>query len=106
MLGDEVLILGVPAMVLVPVVVEWLKAVGLPVRWAGVASVVTAGALATLGEAVVEWPRLAPVGRVVLAAILVGMAGSGAYSQARVVGQWRGGDAAEEAVTEGRQGLG
>lgn len=82
-MGDDILLLGAPAMVLVPMVVEWLKGLGLQVRWAGLASVVTAGVLAALSEAVTEWPRLAPFARVILAAILIGMAGSGAYSQAK-----------------------
>lgn len=83
MTTDEILVLGAPAMVLVPLVVEWLKGLGLETRWAGVASVLVAGGLAALAEAVEVEPRLAPVARVVLAAILVGMAGSGAYSQAK-----------------------
>ena len=83
-MGDEILIFGVPAMLLVPVVVQWLKGLGLPARWAGLASVLVAGGLAALGEAVQTEPRLAPAARVVLAAILVGMAGSGAYSQAKL----------------------
>lgn len=70
-------------MVLVPLIVEWLKRQGLSVRWAGLASVLAAGLLAALSEAVVEWPQLEPAARVVLAAVLIGMAGSGAYSQAR-----------------------
>lgn len=72
-------------MVLVPLVVEWLKKFGLGTRWTGVASVVTAAILAALSEIVDTRPELAPIGRVVLAAILIGMAASGAYSQAKVV---------------------
>ena len=68
-------------MVLVPLVVECLKSVGVSVRFAGVASVLIAGGLAALSEAVHERPGLTPVARVALAAILVGMAGSGTYSQ-------------------------
>ncbi len=72
-------------MLLVPLVVQSLKGLGLQARWAGVASVLVAGSLAALGEAVGQWPRLAPAGRIALAAILVGMAGSGAYSQAKAL---------------------
>lgn len=82
-IGDDILLLGVPGMVLVPLIVEWLKRQGLDTRWSGLASVAAAGLLAALSEAVVEWPRLEPAARVVLAAVLIGMAGSGAYSQAR-----------------------
>ncbi|MEJ7655001.1 MAG: hypothetical protein WKH64_17520 [Chloroflexia bacterium] len=82
-MGDKILLMGAPAMVLVPLVVEWLKSVGVSVRFAGVASVLVAGGLAALSEAVHERPGLTSVARVVLAAILVGMAGSGTYSQVR-----------------------
>ncbi len=72
-------------MVLVPLIVEWLKRMGMGVRWTGLASVIAAGLLAALSEAVGRFPELAPVARVVLAAVLIGMAGSGAYSQARLM---------------------
>ena len=81
--ADGILLLGVPAVVLVPLVVEGLKRLGLPVAWATPAAVVVAGLVAALAEAVQIWPQLAPLVRVVLAAVILGFGASGAYSQAR-----------------------
>jgi hypothetical protein len=53
------------------------------VAWATPAAVVVAGLVAGLAEAVHAWPELAPVVRVLLAAVILGFGASGAYSQAR-----------------------
>lgn len=81
--ADGIVLLGVPAVVLVPLVVEGLKRLGLPVAWATPAAVIVAGMVAALAEAVQVWPELGPVVRVVLAAVILGFGASGVYSQAR-----------------------
>lgn len=81
--ADGIVLLGVPAVVLVPLVVEGLKRLGLPVAWATPAAVVVAGLVAGLAEAVQVWPELASAVRVLLAAVILGFGASGAYSQAR-----------------------
>jgi hypothetical protein len=74
-------LLGVPAVVLVPVLVQGLKALGLPARWAGVAALVVGLAVAGMIEAVSAWPGVAPVVRFIVAGLLLGLASSGSYSQ-------------------------
>ncbi len=81
--ADGIVLLGVPAVILVPLVVEGLKRLGLPVGWATPAAVIVAGLVAGLAEAVQVWPELAPAVRVLLAAVILGFGASGVYSQAR-----------------------
>ena len=91
--ANGIVLLGVPAAVLVPLVVEGLKRLGLPTRWATPAAMLTGGLVAALAQAVDAWPRLDPLVRIVLAAVVFGFAASGAYSQAA---QLRPGGAASE----------
>jgi hypothetical protein len=77
------MLLGVPALVLVPLIVEGLKRLGLPRRWAPAAAVLVAAGVAALAEAVQAWPALTPLARVLLAAVIIGMGASGAYEHAR-----------------------
>lgn len=81
--ANGILLLGVPAVVLVPLVVEGLKRMGLPVAWATPAAVAVAALVAALAELLAIWPQLGPVARVLLAAVIVGFGASGVYSQAR-----------------------
>jgi len=81
--ADGIVLLGVPAVILVPLVVEGLKRLGLPVAWATPAAIIVAGLVALLAEAVQAWPELAPAVRVLLAAVILGFGASGVYSQAR-----------------------
>lgn len=76
-------LLGVPAMVAVPLIVEGLKRLGLPSRYAIVASVLVAGLVATAAEVVRVWPPLTPLVRVLFGALLLGFSAAGVYSQAR-----------------------
>jgi hypothetical protein len=80
--ANGVVLLGVPAALLVPLVVEGLKRLGLPTRWATPAAVLAGGVVAALAEAVDIWPALDPLVRVLLAAVIFGFAASGVYSQA------------------------
>lgn len=81
--GAGIVLLGVPAMIAVPLIVEGLKRLGLPVRYATLAAVLVAGGVTALAEAARNWPALTPLVRVVFAALLVGFSASGVYSQAR-----------------------
>ena len=74
-------LLGVPAVVLVPLLVQGLKALGLPARWAGVAALLAGLAVAGMIEAVSAWPGVTPVVRIIVVGLLLGLASSGTYSQ-------------------------
>lgn len=78
---NGITLLGIPAVVLVPILVQGLKMLGLPVRWAGVAALVAGLAVAGLAEAVTVWPTVTPFVRFVIAGILLGLASVGIYSQ-------------------------
>jgi ABC-type iron transport system FetAB permease component len=85
---DETLVLmGVPVAVLTTLVVEALKRAGLDSRWAPWSAVGTAMVLAALAELVVREAWLAPVARVVVAGLVLGLASSGSYSWARQLGR-------------------
>jgi hypothetical protein len=81
---NAITLLGIPAIVLVPVLVEGLKAMGLPARWAGLAAVVVGLAVAGLAEAVNAWPAVTPFVRFLVAGLLLGFASAGVYSQYKV----------------------
>ena len=80
--ANGIVLLGVPAVLLVPLVVEGLKRLGLPTRWATPAAVLAGAAVAALAETLRIWPETEPVVRVVLAAVVLGFGASGVYSQA------------------------
>ncbi len=78
-------LLGIPAILLVPLIVQAMKMLGLPGRWAGVASIATGLLVAALIEAVAAWPGVTPIVRVLVTGILLGLAASGSYSQYRTL---------------------
>ena len=80
---NGITLLGIPALVLVPVIVQGLKELGLPARWAGVAALVIGLAVAGLAEAIEAWPGATPFARFVVAGLLLGLASVGTYSQYR-----------------------
>jgi hypothetical protein len=82
---NGITLLGIPALVLVPLVVQALKMLGLPVRWAGAASIVAGLAVAALAQAVTAWPAVAPFARVLVAGLLLGLSSAGAYSQVKTI---------------------
>jgi hypothetical protein len=82
---NGITLLGIPAIVLVPLLVEWAKILGLPTRWAGVAALVAGFAVAGLAEAVQAWPAVTPLVRFLVAGVLLGLASAGAYSQYRLL---------------------
>ena len=77
-------LLGIPAIVLVPIIVEALKTLGLPNRWAGAAAIAVGLTIAALIEAIAAWPTITPIVRMLIAGILLGLASAGSYSQYRV----------------------
>jgi hypothetical protein len=85
----DYLIYGVPIVVLTPGLVEVLKRVGMPARFAGLAAIGCAMLLAALADlAGLDGPAAgaAPSARVaawVLAGVVYGLAAAGLYSQAR-----------------------
>jgi hypothetical protein len=82
---NGIMLLGIPAVVLVPVIVQGIKSLGLPPRWAGVAALLVGLCVAGLAEAVTEWPAVTPIVRFAIAGVLLGLASSGAYSQYRTL---------------------
>ncbi len=78
-------LLGIPALILVPLIIEALKTLGLPTRYAGIASIAIGLLIAALIEAVAAWPTITPIVRVLIAGILLGLAASGTYSQFRTL---------------------
>lgn len=82
---NGITLLGIPAVVLVPVLVQGLKSLGLPTRYAGIAAIGIGLLVAGFTEAVNTWPGITPVIRLLVAGILLGLASAGAYSQYRVM---------------------
>jgi uncharacterized membrane protein YhfC len=83
----ELLIFGIPIVVLVPAAVQGAKHLGLSTKYAGVASVVICGVVLALLELQKE-PTLARFATWALLTIVYGLAAAGFYSQVkRVVSQ-------------------
>jgi hypothetical protein len=85
------LVVGVPLIVIIPALVELGKRMGLPVRYAGVAAMLTAMLLLICGDlALGGMPAAdalpATVARWVLGGVVYGLAAAGLYSQGRELG--------------------
>lgn len=78
-------LLGIPAVVIVPLVLQGMKVLGMPPRLAGVAALIAGLLVAGLIEAVQAWPSVTPFVRFLVAGLLLGLASSGSYSQYRSV---------------------
>lgn len=76
----ELLILGVPLMVIVPALVELLKRGGMPTVLAGAASIAVSAVILALVQLQVH-PVYGSVATWALASIVYGLASSGLYSQ-------------------------
>ncbi len=81
--GD--LLLGVPVVALVPALVEGAKRAGLPVRYAGLAAILIAAALVALGDLAQGESVAGAVARWLVAGVVYGLAGSGLYTQVRLL---------------------
>ena len=80
------LIAGVPLIVVIPALVELAKRTGLPVRFAGVASIAMAISLLALGGlALGVDPGRAEVARWIVGGVVYGLAAAGLYSQRDVI---------------------
>ncbi|MEO8288605.1 MAG: hypothetical protein ABI670_19470 [Chloroflexota bacterium] len=84
---NGITLLGIPALILVPLIVQGLKTLGLPARWAGLAAMVVGLIVAGLAEAVTAWPDVTPFVRFLVAGVLLGLASAGSYSQYRLFKQ-------------------
>lgn len=76
------LLVGVPLMVVVPALVELAKRQGMPVRYAGLASIIAATLLLALAGYALD-PHLEPgdPARWLVGGIVYGLAAAGLYSQ-------------------------
>jgi len=81
--ADGIVLLGIPAVVLVPLIIEGLKRLGLPTRWATPAAVIAGMLIAGGAEMIEIWPRTLPIVRVILSGIVLGFGASGVYSRAK-----------------------
>lgn len=85
------LVAGVPVMIVTPALVEIAKGNGMPVRFAGIASIVIACALLVVAEIALHGvPAAGDLVRVaarwLIAGVVYGLAAAGLYSQGRVFG--------------------
>lgn len=80
---ETLVVAGVPAVVLVPLVIEAAKRLGLPTRYAPLATLLAAGLVAGAAEALPVVPSLEPLVRWAVATLLLGLGASGAYETAR-----------------------
>lgn len=98
---DNITILGLPAVIVVMAIVQWLKQVGVPTAWAGVSAAICGLIIAGLIEAIRIWPDVAtPVARIAVVGILIGLAANGGYSQIQSLGERL---AAKKKADEGSQ---
>lgn len=80
---DSLLVAGVPAVVLVPLVIELAKRLGLPSRYAPLASLLAASLVAAAAELAPTVPALLPLLRWGVATLLLSLSASGAYETVR-----------------------
>jgi hypothetical protein len=80
---DGLTLLGIPAVVLVPFLVEGLKRLGLPKRWAGLAALVIGLLVAAAIGSIEAWPQVMPWLKYLVAGLLLGLGSAGVYSQAK-----------------------
>ncbi len=79
------LLYGVPVVALVPALVEGAKPAGLPPRYAGLAAIGVAAMLAALGDLAQGGSTASAAARWLVAGVIYGLAGSGLYTQARLL---------------------
>lgn len=78
----NVLILGVPLVLIVPALVEGAKQLGLPAKWAGVAAIAACGFVLGLVELQAH-DETATLATWALGSLVYGLAAAGLYSQAK-----------------------
>lgn len=80
----ELLVIGVPLVVIVPAIVQGVKNVGLPTKYAGVAAIVAAAVVVGLVELQQE-PSMARIATWALVSLVYGLASAGLYSQVKAL---------------------
>ena len=85
------LVAGVSVVIVTPALVEIAKANGMPVRFAGVASIVIAIVLLVIAEIALDGvpasgDLVRAVARWIIAGVVYGLAAAGLYSQGRLLG--------------------
>ncbi|MCA9880306.1 MAG: hypothetical protein KC442_21070 [Thermomicrobiales bacterium] len=76
----ELLVIGVPLVIVVPALVELAKRMGLPSIWAGLASILSCALVLGLVQLQVH-PLVGGAASWALASIIYGLAAAGLYSQ-------------------------
>jgi len=74
------IIAGVPALFAIPLLIEGLKTLGLPSRFAPLASMALGVVWMLAAQAIVAWPGVAPWLTGLIIGPIVGLAASGGYS--------------------------
>ena len=74
------IIAGVPALLAIPLLVEGLKSLGLPNRFAPLASIALGVIWMLAAQAIVAWPGVAPWLNGLIVGPIVGLAATGGYS--------------------------
>ena len=98
------LLYGVPVVALVPALVEGAKRAGLPSRYAGLAAIGVAATLVALGDLARGGSAAGAVARWLVAGVVYGLAGSGLYTQVRLLPAGSTANASgSEAATEARR---
>jgi hypothetical protein len=84
----ELLISGVPLIVIVPAAVQLVKGLGLATRWAGIASVLSCAVLLGLLE-LQSHPVYGAIATWATVSLVYGLAAAGLYSQAKKLTEGR-----------------
>ncbi len=74
------IIAGVPALLAIPLLIEALKSLGLPGRFAPLASIGLGIIWMLAAQAIVAWPGVAPWLTALISGPIVGLAATGGYS--------------------------
>ena len=76
---EDLALMGVPALMLVTLLVQGAKVLGMPARFAPWAALVTGMVVAAAIGAVEAWPEVAPWVKYVLAGLMLWLGAIGAY---------------------------
>ncbi len=74
------IIAGVPALFAIPLLVEGLKSLGLPPKYAPLASIILGTLWMLAAQVIVAWPDAAPWLTCLVVGPVIGLAASGGYS--------------------------
>lgn len=85
---DKLTLFGIPAVAIVVAIVALLRQVGLSGKFTPIAAVIAGGVVAVMLGVIDVYPNAAPIIKYLVAAIFLGLAGSGAYSLTKRVAGW------------------